>query len=148
MTAEELVPGRHGSALFLSRHGSEVVALLRELAQPTVRSVPKFVVDEEAVRTIESIRSGWTLRNVASTRKITPAMAAHHIETALKAGMTVNRDTLVPDELYADVVEFMRTHRFAKLRHVREHLTQDVEMVVLRLALAFARRELFNEGVE
>ncbi|MDZ4746252.1 MAG: RecQ family ATP-dependent DNA helicase [bacterium] len=148
MTAEELVPGRHGSALFLSRHGSEVVALLREIAQPTVRSVPKFVVDEEVVRTVESIRSGWTLRNVASTRKITPAMAAHHIETALKAGMTVNRDTLVPDELYADVVEFMRTHRFAKLRHVREHLTQDVEMVVLRLALAFARRELFNEGVE
>lgn len=148
MTAEELVPGRHGSALFLSRHGADVVALMRETAEPTVRSVPKVVVDEEALRTVESVRDGWTLVHVARSRKVTPAMAAHHIEQALKAGKHVERASLVPDGLYAEVVEYMRTHRHAKLRHVREHIQEDAELVVLRLALAFARRELFNEGME
>lgn len=148
MTSEELVPGRHGSALFLSRHGTEVVALLRENAQPTVRSVPKVVVDDEAQRTVKAVRIDWSLINVARSRKITPAMAAHHLEQALKSGMRIERGLLVPDDVYADVVDYMRTHRHAKLRNVREHIQHDVEMVVLRLALAFARRELFNEGIE
>ncbi len=148
MSAEELVPARHGSALFLSRHGADVVALMREIAEPSVRSVPKIVLDEETLRTVEAVRDGWSLVTVARSRKITPAMAAHHLEQALKAGKQVERSSLVPDGLYADVVDYMRTHRHAKLRHVREHIQHDAELVVLRLALAFARRELFNEGME
>jgi hypothetical protein len=43
-------------------------------------------------------------------------------------------------------MDFLRDHRFAKLRNVRDHVGDIAELPELRVAVAFARRELFGSA--
>ncbi len=91
------------------------------------------------------VRPGWTLHQVARAARMTPPAAAQAIQRAVEAGLDIRREELVHDDLYQDVLDYLRHHRFAKLRHVREHVGEDVDLAILRVALAFARRDLYSE---
>lgn len=146
--ASKLVAGKHGSELFLAQYGNELISTLLDLRlKPELRPAPKHVVDDEVREVVAQIRPGWTLRQVAHSVRMTPPAAAHAIQRGVEAGMEVRREQLVDDDLYAEVLEYIRYHRFAKLRHLREHLDKDVDLAELRVAIAFARRDLFSEEV-
>lgn len=143
--SEDLVPGRHGSGLFLARYGSEVLQVIVDVKKSQIRAVPKVRIDDDSTMVAALVRPGWTLHQVARSARMTPPAAAQALQRALEGGLDVDRAELVPNELYAEVLDYMRHHRFAKLRHVREHLGGDVDLAILRVALAFARRDLFSE---
>ena len=79
--------------------------------------------------------------------RITPPAASHAIERAVERYSWVERFGLVDDDLYTEVLDYVRYHRHAKIRHIREHLRRDVDLPLLRLALAFARRDLSQTGL-
>lgn len=143
-SATELVPGRHGSMSFIERHGPDVIAVIRDHQADGVRAVPKIDVQPDVLRLVEAITPTSTLRDAAKAARVTPAAAAHHVQRALDVGLQVDRGALVPDDLYSDVLDYLRHHRRAGMRHVIEHLGGDVDLPVLRVAIAFARRDLFN----
>lgn len=143
---DALVPGRHGSGLFLARYGAEIIKALEDAKLSLVRAVPKVRVDDDSTMIAGLVRPGWTLHQLARTARMTPPAAAQTLQRAIEAGLSVPRGDLVPDGLYREVLDYLRHHRFAKLRHVREHLGQDEDLAVLRVALAFARRDLFSES--
>ncbi|MCX6139782.1 MAG: RecQ family ATP-dependent DNA helicase [Candidatus Kapabacteria bacterium] len=142
---EDLVPGRHGSGLFLARYGRELIQVLNDVKRSEIHAVPKVRVDDDSTMIAALVRPGWTLHQVARSARMTPPAAAQAIQRALEGGLDVDRANLVPNELYTEVLEYMRHHRFAKLRHIREHLEGDVDLAILRVALAFARRDLYSE---
>lgn len=144
-SATELVPGRHGSMAFLERYGAEVVGVVQTSDAAGLRAVPKIDVQPDVLRLLEAITPTSTLRDAAKAARVTPAAAAHHVQRAIDVGMTVERGALVPDDLYAGVLDYLRHHRRAGMRHVIEHLGGDVDLPVVRVAMAFARRDLFNE---
>ncbi len=141
---ELLQPGRHGSGLFLARYGKELVDTMRDLAAFSL-SVPKVRADAHTMRIASSVRRGMSLRQLAASVGLTAAATAQTLQRALEAGIELERADIVPDELYSEVYAFIRNHRFAKLRHIREHIGSDVDMAELRVAMAFARRDLFSE---
>ena len=78
---------------------------------------------------------------------MTPPAASHALERAIERYAWIERSGLVDDDLYEEVLTYVRYHRYAKIRHVREHLRRDVDLPVLRVALAFARRDLAQTGL-
>jgi ATP-dependent DNA helicase RecQ len=138
-----LQPGRHGSGLFIARYGAELIQCLSDTQQVQERAIPKVRCDDESVLVAGLVRPGVTLHDVARSARKTPPATAHALQRAIEGGLTIERHDLVDDRLYEDVYEYLRNHRFAKLRHVREHVGEDVDLAVLRLAMAFARRDLY-----
>lgn len=143
-TFAELRPGVHGSGLFIAHHGAEVLAALRTagaVAPPTSgRSVPPELAELLS-------RPGTTMADLMRDATTGPAAMARLVEDLVEQGTIAERGRLIDDDLYASVLDYVRFHRYAKLRHVREHLTQDVDLPTLRVALAFARRDLADHGL-
>jgi len=140
----DLQPGRHGSGLALARYGGELVGVISGVQQERVDAVPKVRADEETERTVRAVRPGRSVLDVAKLLRVTPASAARSLQRAMEAGLDLERHDLVPDDVFADVLQYLREHRYAKLRQVREVLDSDVDMPTLRVAVAFARRELYG----
>lgn len=136
--------GRHGGKIFIDRFGEEFVAAISSWNSGSV-GVPKPRSDEDdAHRAAALVQPLWDLQQLASAMHRTPAATAHAVQRAVELGLPLQRGGLVPDSVYTDVLEYVRTHRYAKLRHVRESIDADVDPTVLRVALAFARNDLFD----
>ena len=142
---DDLMPGRHGSGLFLARYGVELLQVIHDEKKAIVQAVPKVRANDDSTMITALVRPHLTLHQLAKAARMTPPAAAQAIQRAVEAGLDVQREDLVPSELYGEVLSFMRHHRFAKLRHIREHIGGDVDLAVLRVALAFARRDLYTE---
>jgi hypothetical protein len=67
---------------------------------------------------------------------------AQHIQSALEEGVQLRRETYVTDELYFPVQDFVRIRPDAFLKDIRAILVQECDWAELRIAAAFARREL------
>ncbi|MBN9399036.1 MAG: RecQ family ATP-dependent DNA helicase ['Candidatus Kapabacteria' thiocyanatum] len=145
MEIARLVGGRHGSEVFISRYGAEIVRTIHEFQAVETRAVPKIRPDDTLVRIAEAVEKSRSFEDAARSMRMTLPTAAAQIQRAIEAGLDVDRRSLVPDDLYDDVLDYMRHHRYAKLRHVRERVGADVDLPLLRLALSFARRDLYND---
>ncbi|MBU3699383.1 MAG: RecQ family ATP-dependent DNA helicase [Candidatus Kapabacteria bacterium] len=140
-----MIPGRHGSGLFIARYGADVLETLRQV-DAAAQSKPH--VEELPAELVEILRkSRRTFGDVVRDLRMTPPAASYAIEKAIERYSWVERSGLVDDDLYAEVLDYVRYHRYAKIRHVREHLQREVDLPVLRVALAFARRDLSQNGL-
>lgn len=140
-TMQGLVPGRHGSGLMLARYGQEIIRVLTvECSIDGNNSI-----DSELATVLKHVTPHSTVEDVARSLKITTAMCAQLLQKCIESGLILQPNRLVPDWLYQDVLQFVRYHRYAKLRHVREAVSHEVELPVLRVALAFVRYQLYSE---
>ncbi|RPI68962.1 MAG: RecQ family ATP-dependent DNA helicase [Ignavibacteriae bacterium] len=142
----DIVPGKHGSGLFLARYGPEIVNVITHARKERITAVPKVRADAQVMAVVDAIRPGRTLADVARALRITPAAAAQGIQRAIESGVEIRREDLVQENVMASVMDFLRDHRFAKLRNVRDHVGDIAELPELRVAVAFARRELFGSA--
>lgn len=141
----ELEYGKHGSVVFLARYGHEVVQTIRKASQK--RQVRKVAIgmDDRVNRVITEVSKGGTVADIAIKLNMTPAALAQTLQKALESGLQVERGALVPDITFSRIREYMRFHRYAKLRHVREYLESDtISMPEIRIAMAFVRKELYG----
>lgn len=145
-STQDLVPGKHGSGLLLARHGEEIVNVLRQSRAEQIAAVPKVRADQQVMAVVEAIQPGRTLEDVARALRVTTAAAAQGIQRAIESGVDIQRQDLVQEEVMESVMDYLREHRFAKLRHVRDHVGDIADLPELRVAVAFARRELFGIG--
>jgi hypothetical protein len=142
----DIVPGKHGSGLFLARYGPEIVNVITHARKERITAVPKVRADAQVMAVVDAIRPGRTLADVARALRITPAAAAQGIQRAIESGVEIRREDLIQENVMASVMDFLRDHRFAKLRNVRDHVGDIAELPELRVAVAFARRELFGSA--
>lgn len=145
-TVKAMREGRNGSKIFIERWGEEFVSTIASWNSGRV-GVPKPITDEDDAHRAAALQQPtWDLQQLASAMHRTPAATAHAVQRAIELGLPLLRGSLVADSVYTDVLEYVRTHRYAKLRHVRESIHADVDPTVLRVALAFARHDLFDEA--
>lgn len=140
----ELKPGEHGSGLFLARYGDEVVEAVTRAIQKSALAIPKVRADADIERIASLVEQHTSLEGVARAMRVTTANAAQLLQRAIEAGIPVNVHRIIPSEVIEAVANFMRDHRYAKLRHVREHVEATAELPELRVAMALARRELYG----
>jgi ATP-dependent DNA helicase RecQ len=141
---QEFVPGRHGSSMFLTQHAQEILSCIRESRQQDAESrVVSSAPDTE--RIICSIHETTTLDRLSRDLQMSKPSIVELLQRGIESGMNISRGALVEDNLYASVLEYVRYHRYAKLRDVRQHIGGEPSMPELRLALAFARRDLYTE---
>lgn len=143
-TLAELTPGSHGSGLFLARYGEDVVETVKRVRKAELADVPKIRADDQTMHAAQLADQCRSLDELAKRMRITHAMAAHHLQRALESGIEVNISGIVPDTLLTDVSEFLRQNRYARLRHIREHIGESVSLPLLRVAMAAARRILYG----
>ena len=138
-------PGRHGSGLFISQHAPDVLEVIRS-CDAGDGTLQQLNVDPDALLG-HLVRQRTTLLDLAREAQKTPAATARSLESLIERGALTDRGELIDEDLYARVLEYVRFHRYAKLRQVVDHLQGDVDLPSLRVALAFARRDLSNEGL-
>lgn len=92
--------------------------------------------------TIEMLRAGCSLEDVAAKRRLNEGTIAQHIQSALEQGVSLRRETYVADALYFPVLDFLRIRPDAFLKDIRAVIVEECEWAELRIATAFARREI------
>jgi ATP-dependent DNA helicase RecQ len=137
-------PGEHGSGLFLARHGEEILQVVKRSQQAVVQSIPKVRADDEVRKAASVAQRCKSLADVARVMHVTPPAAAQLLQRAIESGLEVQVEQLIPADLLERVSDYMRHHRYARLRHVREEVGLDVNLPELRVAMAAARRELYG----
>lgn len=141
----DLVSGKHGSAIFLARYGNEIVRAIQQAAQKRQVHSINIRTDDRTTWVISEVNKGGTVADIARKLNMTPAALAQTLQKALESGVHVERSALVSDAAFERIREFMRLHRYAKLRHVREYLESDtISMPEIRIAMAFVRKELYG----
>jgi len=138
----DLVPGRHGSSLFLAQHADDIVAALVPVSPRGVKTV---TADQEVVKLIGMIRYTTTLNGLVEQAQMKKTTIVELLQRAIESDIYTERGALVDDNMYSSVREYMRYHRYAKLRDVREYIGGEPPLPELRLAVAFARRDLFMQ---
>ena len=136
MHLKDLVPGKHGSSLFLTQHAAEIVSAVATKGLLVAVSAKS---DSEFSNVIGMINHRTTLDGLAEQAHMKKAALVELLQRAIESGSLIERGALVDDNLYSGVSDYMRYHRYAKLRDVRDHLGGEPSLPELRLAVAFAR---------
>lgn len=139
---QDFVPGKHGSALFLTQHAQEILACL----EPTSANDSVAVrVGDDVTAVVNVLHDHMSLDRLGDELRMTKTTLVALLQRGIESGVDIHRGNLVDDALYAAVKEYVRFHRYAKLRDLRDHIGGEPSMPELRLALAFARRDLYSQ---
>lgn len=143
-----LQAGPHGSGLTLARYGEQMITVVAGVLQSRVKAVPAVRVDADTELVVQALRPDDTVIDLARRLRQTPANVARLIQRGIEAGSDLQRRNLVPDDVFSIVLAYLRDHRYAKLRHVVERVRvehgAEVDLPTMRVAMAFARRELYG----
>jgi ATP-dependent DNA helicase RecQ len=145
MSLKEFVPGRHGSSIFLTQHAQEILTCIQASRQQDAeRRVVSFAPDIE--RIVGAIHETTTLDRLSRDLQMSKPSIVELLQRGIESGIHITRGSLVDESLFTSVLEYVRYHRYAKLRDVRQHIGGEPSVPELRLALAFARRDLYSEA--
>jgi ATP-dependent DNA helicase RecQ len=92
-------------------------------------------------------RDGLTLEHIAQQRGLALGTIAQHLADAIESGAVLPREHLVADDDYAQILRYCRVHKQALLKDVRAALNLACDWAVLRVGVAFARREILLESL-
>lgn len=140
----DLIPGKHGSGVVIARYADQITSVIRGVFQVEDRAVPKIRLDADIERVVKAITPDRTVEDISRVLRMSPANVARSIQRALEMGALISVGTLVPEEAFIEIQDYMREHRFAKLKHVQNDVQPDVDLPTLRVAIAFARQQLFG----
>lgn len=143
MSLKSFVPGRHGSAMFIAQYAEDIIRCIQavQMGSPKPHST---AMDDSLTMIMGLLRTNWTLQRLSNEARMSMATVAATLQRGIESGLPIERGALVDDPLYLRVCDYIRYNRFAKLRDVRANLDVDIELPVLRLAVAFARRDMFT----
>jgi ATP-dependent DNA helicase RecQ len=141
---EELKAVTEISDIFLSRYSSHFFAAIKQYigADTENNDLKDSQLSPTIKESVRLARQGKSFWQIVEARNIDPGTIAKHLETAIASTIVIEREGLLGDELYRQVRQYLIHNRRAVLREVREHCGARYEMAELRVALAFARKEL------
>lgn len=142
-SVSEMHAGQHGSADFIARYGQEMIVAL-DAHREGLRRAPKIFITKDIVAVLDALDHDRTLAHVARAANLTKVEAASALQKALESGLSITRGALVPDSVYGVVREIVRDRPMVRLKDVRQHFDADVDLPTLRLAIAFARKDLHD----
>lgn len=139
----DLRPGHHGSVDFIQRYGEEMISAL-DTHRMGGRYAPKIHITSDVVAVLDALDRDRTLAHVARAAQLSKVDAAAALQKALESGLSIERGALIPDSVYGIVREIVRDRPMVRLKDVRQHFDADVDLPTLRLAVAFARKDLHD----
>lgn len=136
--------------LFFSRYAP---LLLRTIQGFIAKEQQQSGTDTEILsvtvrETIHHARQGLALESIAAKRGLALATIAQHLQEALESGIDLSRQQFITDDLYTIVFPIVQRNPLAPLREIRDSLSIDMSWIDLRIASAFARRELRNNHIK
>jgi ATP-dependent DNA helicase RecQ len=93
-------------------------------------------------KSVKLAREGMRIDSIAEARGLAVSTVAQHLHDAIEQGVTLNRSQFLDDETYTHIRELIRIRPRAALKDVRAALELECDWADIRLAVAFARREL------
>ncbi len=107
----------------------ENIGVKAKLSKLTLEIVSKANRNE----TIESISRSLSLSKYA---------IAGHIRSALNSGIKIDRNTLIDDDVYCYVRNYIVDNPYAPLREIRQHIGSNIDMADLLICTCFVRNEI------
>lgn len=134
---------RYLSDVCLYRFAPQFLKLVQEYIRQraTHNSTDTAILPDNVQRSLEMLRSGLGVEEVAEKRNLNVGTIAQHIQLAIEQGVILPRERYVREELYATVKEFLAIRPEAFLKDLRQAVHGEVEWWELRIAAAFVRAE-------
>lgn len=131
------------SDVCLYRFAPQFLKLVQEYIRQraTHNSTDTAILPDNVQRSLEMLRSGLGVEEVAEKRNLNVGTIAQHIQIAIEQGVMLPRERYVREELYATVKEFLAIRPEAFLKDLRQAVHGEVEWWELRIAAAFVRAE-------
>ncbi len=134
--------------VFVNRHGADFLHIVRQhIAAERSYSQVSTSLPSRVRSTLAAARKGASLQQVATERGLSISTIARHLQEAIEAGARLERDSFVSEQLFFQVRDYLSRHSHASLREIRAAISGDCDFADLRLAAAFARRELTAEKI-
>lgn len=99
-------------------------------------------ISKVAQETLKLIRQGQSLEQISKRLFSNSTMAANYIQEIVDAGYEVERERFVDDSTYKAVIEFLKKNEQIPLRDMQAEIAGDIDLPTLRMAVAFAKREI------
>jgi ATP-dependent DNA helicase RecQ len=116
----------------------------RTLSQRTTqpqRSIPQEHLETSVLKTVELAQLGYSPAQIAQERNLSLTTVVSHLVKALSVGVDLPREQLIDGHIYQQVCHYVRQHPHALLRDVQAYIGGSYDLALLRLVLAFARRD-------
>lgn len=128
--------------VFLSRYGLKFIAEIREFSKPS--PIPTKVVKiPPAVKLfLDEFRAGKSIDEVAEFFNVSKGTVAGKIEKAVASGARIDRSLFVSGSDYRKIFDFLQNLPQAALKEIRSGAEVDIDFALLRIAAAFAKREI------
>jgi len=105
------------------------------------RAAPEHLLDSSVKKTVELARQGHSPARIAELRNLSLTTVVSHLVQALSVGVELPRQTLVDQRMYHETCQFIRQQPQALLRDLQAYFGGMYDLALLRLTLAFARRD-------
>lgn len=134
--------------IFISRFASAFLrAIQAYTAAEQESNTAETPLPKRVLASVALARDGYTLRQIAETRNLTPGTVSQHLQEAIELGIELNRQQFIDNSLYEKVRDFLRHRKLASLRDIRSSLEIDCDYADLRIATAFAREDMKAQGL-
>ncbi|MCS6808622.1 MAG: helix-turn-helix domain-containing protein, partial [Bacteroidota bacterium] len=137
---------QYSSNIFIYRCAPRLLDIVRTYVrqQTAQQHNPLEHLPHGIQQSIRMLLSGYSIEEVAQRHRLPISTVAHHIHIALDQGISLPRERFVHDSLYATVKEFLRTQPYGFVQDIRSVIHEEVEAWKIRIAAAFARKELYR----
>jgi RecQ family ATP-dependent DNA helicase len=129
------------STKVLSLLGSQS-PMVNKLVAPILAIIEEsalFALPEDTRKIVNAFRQDIQVNQWATRASVTEATLAMHVQRAIEAGVRLGLQHIVDAEVGNDIERYLRSHPFATLRHVREHIGNKATLPQLRMFIAWIR---------
>lgn len=141
-TLKDLAEIEGASSAFVARCGRGVVECIREYLADSAKEAAQEKLPPTIAITIAMLNKGKSLQQISEERDMLPATVAQHIESAVQEGALQSWKNIVSEELFSSVKNEVQNRKNITLKELRYHIGSSYGYPELRVAAAFARREL------
>lgn len=124
---------------FISRYSAAFLKVINKESDSTATEEKE--VNPVIPNLIASLKKTKNLQKSCRELKLEIAETSLLLQEAIESGAALDRKMFIDDLTYFKIRDYVRFHPFVVLRELKEELRLDADFPVIRLALAFARRE-------
>ncbi len=124
---------------FISRYSAAFLKIINKEAD-TPDSPPEEV-NPILTNLITSLKKTRNLQKSCRELKLEPSNASLLLQEAIENGLALDRKIFIDDLTYFKIRDYLSFRPFVVLRELKEELRLEADFPIIRLALAFARRE-------
>jgi ATP-dependent DNA helicase RecQ len=144
LTIRDLLTVKGIGKQFAAKYGEQIIKKVAEFKNNGIDESPQNTKNELTIadKVIKMIEDGKDIADISSSLSISNGAVAKAIQEAIESGVKLDRSSFFLKSEYAKVYKTVKRNPRATLSDIRATSNVDMEYYLLRVAVAFARKDM------